>query len=69
MYLCQEAVHKDWLCLAEAVGSEDSLEVVGGIPARVKDHHSVGGDQIHPQRTSTCRDQEQPHPRRVRQVM
>ena len=68
LYLCQEAVHKDWLGLAEAVGAEDGLEIVGGVPARVKDDHAVGSDQVHSQRTSTGGDQEQPHPG-VRQAM
>ena len=58
-YLGQEAVDEDRLGLAEAVHSEDTLDVVGGVPGRVEDDDPVGGDQVDAQGAGPCGDEEQ----------
>lgn len=44
VYLSQEAIDEHRSDLAEAVHPVHALHVVGGIPGRVKDDHSAGGD-------------------------
>ena len=50
--LRQEPVNKNWLLLAETVRTENCLNVVRRVPARVKYHHSVRCNQVDPQTSS-----------------
>ncbi len=45
-YKSQEPIYKNRFGLPKAVGPEDGLQIVRGVPASVKDHHSIGGHQI-----------------------
>ena len=64
MYLSKEAVNEDGFGLSEAIAPEDSLEIVGRVPAGVKYDHPIGCHQINPQRASPCGDEVEPEPSR-----
>ena len=53
-----EAIDKDVFCLAKTVDSEQRLNIVRRIPARVEDDDAVGADQIGTNATGFCRDEE-----------
>lgn len=56
-HLSQEAVNVHRLELAKAVHSVDALDVVGGIPRSVKDHHPAGTDEVDAQGAGSRRDE------------
>ena len=61
-YLCQQTVNKDRFGLAESVRAEYRLQVVGGVPAGIKNDNPVGSDEIDSQRSCLGGDEEQPYP-------
>ena len=58
-HLRDESVDVDRFELTESIDAEHGLDIVGGVPRRVKHHHAVGVDQVDAQRTGPRRDQEQ----------
>ena len=45
-HLCQQPIDKYWLFLSIAVCSKNSLEIVGRIPASIKNDHTVCSNQV-----------------------
>lgn len=53
-HLGKEPVDVDSLELAKAVHSEDTLDVVGGVPGRIEDDHPIGCHQVDAKRAGSC---------------
>lgn len=60
VYLSQEAVHKHLFELTEAIHSVNALYVIRGIPRRVEDDDSVGGNEVDAERPGSGWDEKQP---------
>ena len=58
-HLGKESVDKDSLELAKAVDSEDTLDVIGGVPRGIKDDDPVGCHQVDAKRSGTRWNEEQ----------
>ena len=54
----QSINHVHLLCLSNAVSPGLCLQVILGVPVRVKDHHSIGSGQVHTETAGPGRQEE-----------